>query len=526
MKLVWIVVVAVGIVMGGRAMAATAAANGPAVAATKTAGTEPMAKQIFDGAMSHVNKFDTATGEGFCWHARARGAPLLTGYRAYRDPVWLDYAERYCDELVARMATGPDGYKGFIGPFIYDENVWADVHIGDSILINLMLEFAEIVLADEALTERYGQKARAYVDLAKTHLIEKWDARGTWREDGPYGGWVSWNRYGEPGNFTDWTVRDDIDKSTLGLPHNKNMDVAVACLRIYRITGERKYRDKAAKVFALFKSRLQYFDDHYLWNYWEPVTVTDIDLDKGDTRHWMNVHPYRNYQAGEIGDIVEAYHTGVVFSEQDLRRIRNTNLEVMWNGDLDDPQWSNSNVTIPGYTPARPSEAYPTWAGTLWSALADFDPTVRKLATPAERDDRGAHARVAADYFTHVVCARPPSYERRHLVDPAEVFDVPADDSSAMTVAAVLPSRIRRGEPSAVLAKTSIGGRLRVELVDPMSRKTVTTLYEGTVGGGMDGHGGLSVHTFDGGGVPAGDYVIRWTFNDEGYRFFPVRILD
>ncbi|MFW6154887.1 MAG: hypothetical protein ACOC95_06690 [Planctomycetota bacterium] len=521
MRVALVMVAVLGLVMECQAAPAT----GPAIAETQTAGTEPMAKRIYDSAMNYVSEFDTATGEGFCWHARARGGPLLTGYLAYRDPVWLDYAERYCDQLVARMATGPDGYKGFIGPFIYDDSVWADVHIGDSILINMMLEFAEIILADEALTERYGAKARAYVELAKTHLIEKWDARGTWREDGPYGGWVSWNRYGEPGNYTEWAVRDDIDKSTLGLPHNKNMDLAVACLRIYRITGERAYRDKAAKVFALFKSRLQYFDNHYLWNYWEPVAITDVNLERGDTRHWMNVHPYRNYQAGEIGDIVEAYHTGVVFSEQDVRRILNTNLKVMWNGDFENPQWKNSNHTLPGYKPAKPSEHYPGKAGTLWTALADFDPTVRRLQARRHADPDGTHQKVAADYFTQVVCARPPSFERRHLVDPADVFDVPAANSSAMTVAFVLPGRIRRGSPSALVTKTSIGGHLRVELIDPMSRKTVQTLHDGDVGGGMDGHGGIVVETFDGGDVPAGDYVVRWTFRD-GYRLFPVRIMD
>ena len=39
----------------------------------------------------------------------------------------------------------------------------------------------------------------------------------------------------------------------------------------------------------------------------------------------------------------------------------------------------------------------------------------------------------------------------------------------------------------------------------------------------MDGHGGVVVDTFDGGDVAAGDYLVRWTFND-GYRLFPVRV--
>ena len=49
-----------------------------------------------------------------------------------------------------------------------------------------------------------------------------------------------------------------------------------------------------------------------------------------------------------MANIVEAYHTGVVFDETDIRRIVNTNLKVMWNGSLEEPAFRNSNATLPG----------------------------------------------------------------------------------------------------------------------------------------------------------------------------------
>lgn len=54
-----------------------------------------------------------------------------------------------------------------------------------------MLRFAEVVLGDAVLAIRCGERARAYVDLARRDLMEKWDARGTWREDGEGGAYVS-----------------------------------------------------------------------------------------------------------------------------------------------------------------------------------------------------------------------------------------------------------------------------------------------------------------------------------------------
>ena len=69
--------------------------------------------------------------------------------------------------------------------------------------------------------------------------------------------------------------------------------MGIACLRIYRITGENEYRQKALKIFNFMKSRMCLFDDHYVWNYWEPLGPWDVDAEEANKlRHWVNVHPY------------------------------------------------------------------------------------------------------------------------------------------------------------------------------------------------------------------------------------------
>jgi photosystem II stability/assembly factor-like uncharacterized protein len=43
---------------------------------------------------------------------------------------------------------------------------------------------AVLVLKDPELQKEYGEAANRYVEIGKRDLIEKWDTRDTWREDG------------------------------------------------------------------------------------------------------------------------------------------------------------------------------------------------------------------------------------------------------------------------------------------------------------------------------------------------------
>ena len=105
----------------------------------------------------------------------------------------------------------------------------------------------------------------------------------------------------------------------------------------------------------------------------------------------MNVHPYRNYQAGEINQIVEAYHSGITFTKDDIQHIINTNLKVMWNGDKENPKWKNSNYAVEMASMGKisiskaPGGEFPNLAGTLWRGLIGFDSTIRDLAKKTGR---------------------------------------------------------------------------------------------------------------------------------------------
>ncbi|MDA0710653.1 MAG: hypothetical protein O3B73_10645 [bacterium] len=484
-------------------------------------GAETMtAEQVYQQVMknSHLQVEGQVTGEGFCWHAAYSADDFVTGYIAYKDTAWLDCAVRYFDWLVSLMATAPDGYKGWIGPFIYDKKVWCDVHVGDAILVNPMLRFAELVLTEDALKARYGTAALSYVALAKKHLIEKWDARGTWHEDGPYGSYASWNRYFLPGDLSAW--RDiEIDKSTLSLPFNKQFDMGIGSLRLYRITGEREYRDRAVRIFGLMKSRIRLVDAHAVWNYWEPMGVWDL---KGsELRHWVNVHPYRNYQAGEVAHIVEAYHSGIVFDQADMERMVRTNLAVMWNGDAEYPKWRNSDARGPWEAPPPPPDGQSGRAGTLWSALRAFDPTIRMVYAKQLKPET-----LAYDHFHNVKKQKPIGFDREHAspedLDLFEAMGTPCED---LTMVAVLPAVFRPTESVTLVSKAAVGGPFEIAVYAENGNRVVG-LYDNAMTGSSDGIKGIFTMSWDGTNafgkpVRAGRYTVRWTLNG-AYREVPV----
>ena len=465
------------------------------------------------------------TGEQFCWHARVPAGSFVQGYLVTGDEAWLDQAVRYFDTLAERMDEGPDGYKGFIGPYIYDGSVWGDVHVGDAILFDPMLRFSELVLVDRPeLRERYGEPAERYVELARVHLFEKWESRGTYYENGPFGGYFQWDHFLREADLSEWVHMPERQGARLSLPFNKNMDMAVVALRVHRVTGESWYRERAEKIFGYFKSRLQRHEGTYLWNYWEPIGQWDLDAEqRGGMRHWVQVHPNRNYQAGEVGKIALAYHHGVVFTAEDMRGILRTNLGVMWNGDEYEPGFANSNlIADPGQTRLREGGA-----GTLWTGLSDFSETVRRLERVRRGEPGHPRPQISQAYTEQVSYGRPASLERRYADDDVqipEVYAFPLGDVAAVRMAVVLPSEFEAGETAVILSKLNRDSELRIDVYDAAGEAVVATLFEGDVEGGTDGRDGVHRLDFEGAGLEPGAYRVRWSVEGDGYREYPIVI--
>ncbi len=78
-----------------------------------------MAESMYNKPTGNFDKTQS-TGEQFCWNGAFSLSDFLGQYEATGDTAWLDWGVKYYDALLGKMATGPDGYKGWIGPYIYD----------------------------------------------------------------------------------------------------------------------------------------------------------------------------------------------------------------------------------------------------------------------------------------------------------------------------------------------------------------------------------------------------------------------
>jgi len=96
--------------------------------------------------------------------------------------------------LSGNFFTDPDGYKGWIGEYGYDSNYWQDALVGDAILVAGILDFCELVMENKKLKRKYLDKVNSYIAIAKKDFIEKWDKRGCWIDDGPYGTYIGFQQ--------------------------------------------------------------------------------------------------------------------------------------------------------------------------------------------------------------------------------------------------------------------------------------------------------------------------------------------
>jgi hypothetical protein len=478
---------------------------------------------LYTGTVNYLNSKDWK-GETFCWNAAYEMNAFINNYHITKNTAWLDAGVLYYDYLIGKMDTGPDGYRGWIGPYMYDDRYWCDSHVGDAILLREILDFSVLVLKENvSLKSLYEAKANAYVEIAKKDLIEKWDKRGTWKEDGKIGAYVTDDQYMAPGNLTEWKYGSEVTKSGLTHPYNKQNDLAQVCIRLYRITGDRFYFSRAEKIFLRMKSQFQYFDNHYVWNYWEPFGPWDINLNTKSTVHWVNVHPYRNYQDGEVSQIVDAYHYGIVFDSTDIQRIINTNLEVMWNKDSINPVFYNSNIT---HTP--PTYENGQTAGTLWTGLMDFSERVRDLyglRFVADTTSTSKHL-----YFDYVTLKSPVSFSRKHTAGTDTLPAIDFSECRNIYMAQVIPNVITRGRKSIIISKSWIASELEIALYSGDGNNKIKTLYRGSNSTSTSGFSQIFLIEWDG-TDPAkvdeydGNYRIRWTQGNDN-RDYNITIVE
>lgn len=388
-------------------------------------------KEILAGFLRHAEKVPgeftpeackkeaAESAEGYTWVVLPQVSMLVTAYRLTGDAKYADLFVQTFDNMRSALTKGPDGYLGWYGKAIStfqdpknpDKKV--DVIITSYRAIEVVSEFLEAVAADEALSRKYEAKRGEYLDLLENHLAKKWVARGNYVDLGKQGAIFR----------THFGLKDV--KANLTQPHNKHSIIIQALLGLHRVTGKDEYARTAVKLGTRYKHCLKLKDGHYEWNYWDPAGAWDVNPAKpADWKHWTGVEHKGGYYSTSLTQAVVLYQHGLVFDRQDMDRFLKTQLQMCWNGSMDDPKWARVDGTTSDrymqgsymcaalapfseklytfiYTGPRQEDRFKN-AGHSWQGgpVANGWLSGKCLDVPAARGGKQPHAEIGKKFFS------------------------------------------------------------------------------------------------------------------------------
>jgi hypothetical protein len=116
-------------------------------------------------------------------------------------------------------------------------------------------------------------------------------------------------------------------------------------------------------------------EDRYEWNYWDALGTWDSNWDTPKEKRAEDT----GHGSLDVGFVLACAENGIVFADEDLKRLANTFIKAMWNGSLDKP-------TVGGYVntnkPTRQSGNVQEWV-----LLSKVEPKVLQVCRriiPAE----------------------------------------------------------------------------------------------------------------------------------------------
>jgi hypothetical protein len=277
--------------------------------------------------------------------------------------------------------------------------------------------FIEHVRTTPAVGERYVAKAQAYLQLLHRHFIMRWER--TWIDLPPDAGVYA---------FTDNPTQRFPGYS---LPHNQYLAPARTCLVLGSLTGYEEAElcaERARKMASYFHRNLRLTDEGaYVWYYWDPLPG----------EHYKRHIEDEGHGTIDIGFAVAAAKRDVVFGPGDLARLARTYVDVMWDGDRQNPRFGKRVDTNEGDRAA--------WWEWVQLAVADYQ--VWELGLAAfERSRRATtmipsmcwlYARTAGMSETDRDLCRANSAKVRELTDapglinPSFEVQAPSSDGPA-----------------------------------------------------------------------------------------------
>jgi hypothetical protein len=246
------------------------------------------------------------------------------------------------------------------------------VHQG--MFIHPVALFIEAVRGDEALQAQFGEDAERFLTFINTHVLEKNER--DWLDMGEAGGAYRF----EP------KLTDRFPNRIM--PHNQYGALARAWVVLGDLEGAHPLTaERGAQMVRQFESYLQLDEenDAWRWHYWDW-----IEYGEPDHSGWEDT----GHGHIDVSLAIEAARRGVIFDDEDMQRFANTWLEVMWNGDEEEPLFA--------YRVAENEDYRHSALMRDWCLLAQWDRRAYDLALTAYE----AAGQPAASAPVMLLCAK------------------------------------------------------------------------------------------------------------------------
>jgi hypothetical protein len=289
-----------------------------------------------------VEMADAASVRIIDWDTRKTVAEGI----AYQDGMKLKEIEPFSFTFRGRPEVG----DRFLVRTIAPEAIEYVVHQG--MLAYPVALWIEAVKSRPELRERFGADTDRFLAFLQKNLLEKNER--DWLDLGELGG----------GYRSEPKITDRIANRLL--PHNQYGALARAWLVLSRVEGaDPRMGQRGEAMVRLLRHCMEVDDAHnaYRWHY---ADWTEYGKPRAsgyeDTSH----------AALTLSLAIEAARRGLIFNDDDMRKMANTWLEVLWNHDETNPQMAS---TVDGKGPHE----FPAVMRN-WTELAQWNPKVYELA--------------------------------------------------------------------------------------------------------------------------------------------------
>lgn len=335
--------------------------------------SNPVDQEIYDQFLKHAHTEVQALSEehfasveqveDISWIDFAKMEMSLAAFEFSEDLSYLqDFVDAFDRLNNARLVKDRDGLLGWRGPaYVPSRHPDHPLQPINEIQTEfrgagMLARFVELLDQSPKAESRFGELRESYLDLAENHLVKKWDVRGAYVDLGTTGAIYRYSADYKP------------DRADITLPHEKQGPIIETLLRLYRVTGNDLYMRKAIKMGTWLKHVLALTDGRYTWSYWSPVGEWDIDPDDSNKwKHWIGNEPKGVWYSVTVGSAMLLYQHGFVFDQTDLDRFLKTQLEVCWDGDLE----NRETLTVLGHKPMSQTFVAPS--------LAPFDERIEQF---------------------------------------------------------------------------------------------------------------------------------------------------